>query len=130
MATACEKPVSLAFNQIRSVEDLQQKLDEAHNAGHRVMVDFYADWCTSCQEMEHYTFADPSVQSALSGIDLLQADVTQNTAEDQTLLKQWGLIGPPAILFFGSDKRERVAYRIVGFQYTGPFLDHLRQVFE
>ena len=130
MATACEKPVSLAFNQIRSVEDLQQKLDEAHNAGHRVMVDFYADWCTSCQEMEHYTFADPSVQSALSGIDLLQADVTQNTAADQALLKQWGLIGPPAILFFGSDKRERVAYRIVGFQYAGPFLDHLRQVFE
>lgn len=130
VAAACEKLASLAFTQIRSREELQQQLTEAHAKNQWIMLDFYADWCTSCQEMEHYTFADPRVQSALSGVVLLQADVTQNTATDQALLKQSGLIGPPAILFFGPDKQERVADRIVGFQHAGPFLDHLRQVFK
>ena len=130
VAAACEKPPSLAFNNIRSAEELQQKLTEAHAKGQWIMLDFYADWCASCQEMEHTTFSDPRVQSALSNAVLLQANVTQNTATDQTLLKQFGLIGPPAILFFGPDQQERVSYRIVGYRQAEQFLDHLRQVFE
>lgn len=130
VAVACEKPSALAFNKIQSLEDLHHKLTEAQAKGQWVMLDFYADWCTACQEMEHMTFGNPKVRSALSGMILLQADVTQNTIDDRVLLKQWRLIGPPAILFFGPDQQEREAFRVVGFQHAEAFLDHLKQVFQ
>ncbi len=130
VAVACEKQPSLAFNKVSSMNELQQKLAEAHAKRQWVMLDFYADWCASCQEMEHLTFSDPRVQSALSSAVLLQADVTQNTEADKTLLKQFGLLGPPATLFFGSDQEERVPYRVLGYIKAEPFLDHLRHVFE
>ncbi len=130
VAVACEKPPSLVFNKVSSTEEVQEKLVEAHGKGKWVMLDFYADWCAACQEMEHLTFSDPKVQSALSGAVLLQADITQNTEVDKALLKQFGLLGPPATLFFGPDQEERVPYRVVGYIKAEPFLDHLRQVFE
>ncbi len=128
VAAACEKPASLPFNKVQSIEDLHHKLVEAQAKGQWVMLDFYADWCTACQEMEHMTFSSPKVRSALTGTVLLQVDVTQNTTDDRTLLKQWGLIGPPAILFFSPDQQEREAFRVVGFQHAEPFIDHLKQV--
>ena len=85
------------------------------------MLDFYADWCISCKEMEKYTFSDPAVQAALSDYVLLQTDVTANDKEDQALLARYGLFGPPAILFFGPDGRENTPFRVVGFMNAEDF---------
>ena len=72
----------------------------AQAAGQPVMLDFYADWCVSCKEMERYTFTDAGVQAELARAVLLQADVTANDAEDQALLQHFGILGPPTIVFF------------------------------
>ncbi|MGZ8136605.1 MAG: protein-disulfide reductase DsbD [Methylococcaceae bacterium] len=127
-AVACEKP-GLSFQKISSIEELQQTLADAHSKGQAVMLDFYADWCTACQELEHYTFADPKVQAALSATVLVQVDVTQNLPVHQALLREFNLIGPPAILFFGPDKKERKPYRIVGYMEAEEFLMQLGRVF-
>ena len=111
------------------MEELQQNLAEAQAKNQWLMLDFYADWCASCQEMALYTFADPKVRAALSQVMLVQADVTQNSTADQALLKQFNLIGPPAILFFGPDQQERNAYRVVGYLKADKFLDIINQVF-
>ena len=118
----------LSFRLIKTVNDLNQVIAQA--GGRPVMLDFYADWCVSCKEMEKYTFSDPSVQAQLSNAILLQADVTANDDADQALLKQFRLIGPPAILFFGSDGLERPAYRVVGFMPAEQFSDHIGQAFQ
>ncbi len=117
----------LSFKRIKGLAQLQAEIAKASAAGKPVMLDFYADWCVSCKEMEKYTFADPAVQQALQGTLLLQADVTKNDAEDKALLKHFGLIGPPSILFFGPDGQERRAYRVVGFMPAEAFREHLRQ---
>jgi thiol:disulfide interchange protein DsbD len=111
------------------VAELQQNLADAHAKNQWVMLDFYADWCASCQEMALYTFADPKVRAALSQVVLLQADVTQNSPADQTLLRQFNLIGPPAILFIGPDQQERNAYRVVGYLKADKFMGIINQVF-
>jgi len=120
-AVACEAQPALPFQKIKSVDDLQKILDEAHAQGRWVMLDVYADWCTSCKEMELYTFSDPKVREALSPVVLVQADVTQNLQPDQALLKKFNLIGPPAILFFGPDRRERESYRVIGYMKAEKF---------
>ena len=89
------------------------------------MLDYYADWCVSCKELERYTFSDRGVQAALEDVLLLQADVTENDAADQALLEHFGLFGPPAILFFDRDARERPQFRIVGFMNASEFLAHV-----
>ncbi|MCK9396730.1 MAG: protein-disulfide reductase DsbD [Methylobacter sp.] len=127
-AMACEQ-TGLSFQKIGSVEELHRALVDAQTNGQAVMLDFYADWCVSCQEMEHYTFADPKVQAALSRAVLVQADVTQNLAIHQALLKKFDLIGPPAILFFGPDKKERKPYRVVGYMKAEEFLIRLDRAF-
>ncbi len=118
-----------AFRKIKSVQDLQRELAAASQQGRPVMLDFYADWCVSCKELEKYTFTDPTVVAALSAANtlLLQADVTANDAQDKELLRKFGLIGPPAILFFGTDKQERRNYRVIGFMDAETFRDHLKQ---
>src|SRR3569833_1607979 len=83
------------------------------------MLDFYADWCVSCKEMERDTFSDTKVQAALTDTVLLQADVTANDAEDQALLKHNKQNGPPTNIFFGHDGNERRPYRLVGFRGPG-----------
>ncbi|MFA6162029.1 MAG: protein-disulfide reductase DsbD [Methylobacter sp.] len=120
-AVACEEQPALPFQKIKSVDELQQILDEAHAQGRWVMLDVYADWCTSCKEMELYTFSDPKVREALSPVFLVQADVTQNLQADQALLKKFNLIGPPAILFFGPDRREHESYRVIGYMKAEKF---------
>jgi thiol:disulfide interchange protein DsbD len=115
----------MAFQPIETVNQLQQALARAKSRP--VMLDFYADWCVSCQELEKYTFSDPAVQTALVNTVLLQADVTDNNAEDQALLRHFGLVGPPAILFFGEDGIERRAYRLVGFVPADIFQRHIEK---
>ena len=120
----------LHFKRIKSLEDLQREVAAASAAGRPVMLDFYADWCVSCKELERYTFSDPAVHRALGDAVLLQADVTADDARDRALLQgHFGLPGPPAIIFYGRDGRERRAYRVVGFLDAEEFADHVRKAF-
>ncbi len=121
-------PSSLAFRKVKSLGELNREIAKALAAGQWVMLDLYADWCVSCQEMERYTFNDAKVRSALSQVVLLQADVTENSADDRALLKSFALIGPPATLFFGPDREERKAFRVVGYMDAEDFLGHLQKV--
>jgi thioredoxin:protein disulfide reductase len=122
------KPVpTLEFRAIRSVADLDREVTQAHAQGRSVLVDFSADWCTSCKEMERYTFTDPAVQAALSNTVLLRANVTQNDADDQALLHHFGIFGPPTIAFYGIDGRERGAYRVVGYMKADAFAARTRE---
>jgi thioredoxin:protein disulfide reductase len=111
----------LEFQPIHSVADLDRAVAAARAHDRGVMVDFSAAWCTSCKEMERYTFTDPGVQAALSGTTLLRADVTDNTADDQALLKHFGIFGPPTIAFYGPDGQERTRYRVVGYMKAQAF---------
>ena len=121
------KPVStLAFRPIHSVADLDREVTQARAQGHSVLVDFSADWCTSCKEMERYTFTDPAVQAALSNTVLLRANVTENDVDDQALLHHFGIFGPPTIAFYGTDGRERSAYRVVGYMKADDFAARTR----
>ena len=115
----------LQFQRIKTVTDFNQALQDSTAAGKPVMLDFYADWCTYCLKMEDYTFSDPRVQAALAGTTLLQADVTANDSEDLALLNHFKLFAPPAILFFGSDSKERRDYRMVGFMDAEEFRQHV-----
>ena len=87
------------------------------------MLDFYADWCVSCKEMERFTFADPRVHARLAQLQLLRADVTANNADDQALLKRFSLFGPPGIIFFDAHGKE--VLRVVGYQSAEKFLQSL-----
>ena len=111
----------LEFRPVKGVDGLTAELGPAAARGQVVMFDFYADWCVSCKEMERFTFRDPAVRAALSNVLLLQTDVTANDALDKALLAELGLFGPPAILFFGPDGRERRELRVVGFMNAGEF---------
>jgi len=110
------------FVRIDSVAELDAKLAAA---GKPVMLDFYADWCVSCKEMEHFTFSDPQVKKQLEGLLLLQVDVTANTAEHKALLKRFGLFGPPGIIFFDAQGREIQGLRVIGYQNSERFLKTL-----
>ena len=116
---------SLEFQRFKTAAELEQLLAAASAEGKFVMLDFYADWCITCIEMEEDTFTDPEVKRVLADVVLLQADVTRNDAEDQQLLERFQLFGPPAILFFGTDKRELLEYRLVGYVKPEQFLQHL-----
>jgi thioredoxin:protein disulfide reductase len=88
------------------------------------MLDFYADWCVTCKEMEKFTFTDPRVRAKLAGTLLLQVDVTANSDDDKALLKRFGLFGPPGIIFFGGDGKENGS-RVVGYQPADQFINLL-----
>lgn len=121
---ACEATLqpTLEFKKVSTVEDLLVHLENAKRLNKPVMLDFYAEWCTACVEMKRSTFADPSVHVALSDTVILQADVTQHTDADKALLKQFNLIGPPAILFFSPERNELSDYRIIGYVDAKDFL--------
>jgi thiol:disulfide interchange protein DsbD len=93
-----------------------------------VMLDFYADWCVSCKEMEKFTFADPAVAAKMKEFTLLQADVTANDDDDKALLKRFGLFGPPGIIFWNAAGSELVDLRVIGFQPADKFLPILERV--
>jgi thioredoxin:protein disulfide reductase len=112
---------ALAFRTIKSVDDLDRALAAASQAKQPAMLDFYADWCVSCKEMEKFTFSQPAVQNALAGFVLLKADVTANDDTDQALLKRFSLFGPPATIFF-AEGSERRALRLIGFEKAESFV--------
>ena len=116
----------LKFERIRSLAELNSRINQASANNQPVMLDFYADWCISCKEMEAYTFTDPKVKQNLANFVLLQVDVTKNSVDDKTLLTHFNLIGPPAILFFGIDKQEYSANRVIGYQDSDTFLSSIQ----
>jgi thiol:disulfide interchange protein DsbD len=126
-ALRAEAGESLAFRAIHTVADLDREVHAAAAAGRSVMLDFYADWCVSCKEMERYTFTDSQVKQSLASTVLLRADVTANNADDQALLKRFGIFGPPTIAFYGPDGQERSRYRVVGYMKAADFAAVLRQ---
>jgi len=107
------------FERVRTPEELDARLK---TAGKPAMLDFYAEWCVSCKEMERYTFSDPQVQARFAGMLLLQADVTANNADDKALLKRFRLFGPPGIIFFDRSGREIEGLRVVGYQPASDFV--------
>ncbi len=118
----------LIFKRVASLAALETEIQQASAKHQSVMLDFYADWCISCKEMEAYTFTDPKVKQALAGVLLLQADVTNNNADDLALLTTFNLIGPPAILFFGVEGKENTAHRVIGYQDAETFIKTLQRV--
>ncbi|MEZ5533860.1 MAG: protein-disulfide reductase DsbD [Steroidobacteraceae bacterium] len=111
----------LQFRTVKTVADLETEIAAARAAGRPLMLDFYADWCVSCKEMEKYTFGEPAVQAALARAVLLRADVTANDGDDQALLRHFGIFGPPTIAFYGADGLERRNFRVVGYMKAAEF---------
>jgi thioredoxin:protein disulfide reductase len=116
----------LPFRTVRSLADLERDVAQAQAQHRGVLLDFSADWCTSCKEMDRYTFTDPAVQSVLADVALLRADVTAGNADDRALLEHFGIIGPPTIAFYGPDGRERSEYRVVGYMKADAFAARAR----
>lgn len=115
----------LAFVPVKSVSDLDARLQAAR--GRPVMLDFWAEWCVSCKEMDRFTFSNAQVQARLKDAVLLRADVTANNADDQALLRRFSLFGPPGIVFFDTRGNE-LAYRVIGFEPPEQFLASLGRV--
>src|SRR5208282_6517848 len=113
-------PPGLQFSPIKDMTELNQRLAQAH--GQPVMLDFYADWCFTCKEMDRYTFSDPKVESKLKNVLLLRVDVTANTKADKALLKRYGMFGPPGILFFDAKGKELSNNRMMGYLDASQFL--------
>ncbi|WEF32515.1 protein-disulfide reductase DsbD [Pseudoduganella chitinolytica] len=117
---------SLVFKRIASIDELDNVL--ANTGGKTVMLDFYADWCVACKEMEKLTFVDPAVKVKLANTILIQADVTANSAADKALLKRFNLFGPPGIIFFNRNGQEIPDSRVIGFQDAREFTASLQKL--
>jgi thioredoxin:protein disulfide reductase len=123
-AEAQQVSTALQFSRIKSIAELDQRITLAR--GKSVMLDFYADWCISCKEMERFTLSDPKVQAKLNNTLLLQADVTANNDDDKALFQRFELFGPPAILFFDAQGHELSDQRVTGYQDPVQFLRSLQ----
>jgi thiol:disulfide interchange protein DsbD len=119
------KAKALDYHVVGSVAALQTQLAQAAQSGRPVMVDFRADWCTACLEMEHTTFRQSAVRQALARLELVKVDVTANTAADRQLLKHFGLYGPPAYLFFSASGQPLRRQNVVGYLAASEFLPHV-----
>ena len=113
------------FLRVKTVTEVEHKLDAAKAAGKPALLDFYADWCVSCKEMEKFVFAKPEVQAALANFVLLQADVTANDDADQALMKHYNIVAPPDTLFFGADGAEKHELQLTGPESADKFLERL-----
>jgi thiol:disulfide interchange protein DsbD len=120
----------MTFIKIKTTDDFERELAAANRAGHTVMLDFYADWCTYCKQFDDYVFSEPKVQQALSNTVLLQADITHDDAQDVALKNHVKVITAPAILFFGTDGKESRANRVLGFMKADRFLEHVNKSFQ
>jgi len=117
------------FVRIRSSAELDAALKENASGERRpVMLDFYADWCVSCKEMERFTFTDERVKARFGQMLLLQIDVTANNADDRAMLKRFNLFGPPGIMFFDADGRELAQRRVIGYQDADRFISTLQNL--
>jgi thioredoxin:protein disulfide reductase len=116
---------TVTYVRVTSPGELDQAIAAA--AGKPVMLDFYADWCVSCKEMERYTFSDTEVRKRLADLVKVQADVTANTPDQQALLQRFRLFGPPGIIFFDREGREIQGLRVIGFQPADRFVRVLDQ---
>jgi thiol:disulfide interchange protein DsbD len=114
------------FERVATLEALGARIAAAK--GTPVMLDFYADWCVSCKEMERFTFSDEQVKARMAQLVLLKADVTANNDADKALLRRFSLFGPPGIIFFDRDGREVKRLRVIGFTPVGRFAPVLDQV--
>jgi thiol:disulfide interchange protein DsbD len=125
-SSRAEAASALPFERVKNVAELDARIARAN--GKTVLLDFYADWCVSCKEMERYTFSDDKVRAKLKSAVLLQVDVTANNDEDKALLKRFELFGPPAILFFDAQGHEQSGNRVNGYQDAAQFLQSLQYV--
>jgi thioredoxin:protein disulfide reductase len=116
---------ALPFHKVKSVADADRELAAAQSAHKPAMLDFYADWCVSCKEMEKFTFSRPEVQAALAGFVLLQADVTANDDADQALMRHYGIVAPPDTLFFATDGAQRHALQLTGPEDADKFVQRI-----
>lgn len=116
----------LVFQRVNNLKELNALIASANQKNKPVLVDFYADWCITCKEMELLTFNNPKVAEVLTSYQLIQMDVTKNTLEHQQVLKQYGLFGPPAILLIDVDGQEQASKRVIGFMNAERFLERLR----
>jgi thiol:disulfide interchange protein DsbD len=119
-----ETSTALHFARVKNIAELDARIAQA--GGKTVMLDFYADWCVSCKEMERNTFSDAKVQAKLLNTLLLQADVTANSENDKALLARYQLFGPPAILFFDKQGKELTDFRVTGYQDAAQFQQSLQ----
>lgn len=115
------------YQGVESLDGLQMALANAARQGQPVMVDFYADWCTSCLEMEHTTLRNPEVRSALAHFRLLKVDVTEDTPGNRVLMKHYGLYGPPAYIFYNAQGQHIKGDTVVGYEKVAPFIRHLQR---
>ena len=115
----------LPFQDIENIAQLDAALADAKSRKQPVMLDFTAEWCVSCKEMEEYTFSDAAVADALSSYLLLRADVTENDEDDSALMKRFGIFGPPTIAFYNREGVETRGLRLVGFVPAQEFIDHV-----
>jgi thiol:disulfide interchange protein DsbD len=120
VAMAAEQK-GLAFEMVKDVAELDARLAAAKADGRAVMLDFYADWCVSCKEMESFTFSDPRVQARLADVVLLKADVTANSDADKALLKRFNLFGPPGLIFWNSAGAQS-DFKVIGYEKAAKFL--------
>ena len=116
----------LVFERVSTSAQLTAALKSASASSQPVLLDFYADWCVTCKEMELLTFSDQEVAKVLKTYRLIQIDMTKNTADHQAILKQYGLFGPPAILFFDEQGQEKSSKRVIGFMKADRFLERLK----
>jgi thiol:disulfide interchange protein DsbD len=111
---------------VTSIAELDVLLDK--HKGKKIMLDFYADWCTACKELEEVTFSNESVKNKMDEYILIQADVTENKKEQKELSNKYGVFGPPAILFFDENSKVIKSKTIIGFVEPGEFLTHLNKI--
>ena len=127
-ATVAVLPQGPRFETVKSTAELDRRVAAAATEGRPVLLDFYADWCVSCKEMERFTYSDAKVAGRMREFVLLKADVTANDADDRELLKRFRLFGPPGIVFFGRDGKHLAEASVIGFQDADRFFASLNAV--
>jgi thioredoxin:protein disulfide reductase len=127
-STVAASNPSLVFKRVKSIDDVDRELSAAKAANKPVMLDFYADWCVSCKEMEKFTFTKPEVHSAVASFVLLQADVTANDDTDQALMKKYGIVAPPDTLFFAANGEEKHDLQLTGPEDADKFVQRVESV--
>ncbi|MEA1983149.1 MAG: thioredoxin fold domain-containing protein, partial [Campylobacterota bacterium] len=123
---ALSQKSELDFVVVNSIAELDALLEK--NKGKKIMLDFSAEWCVACKELEEITFADARVQAKLDEYILIRADVTANSADEKALMKKYGVFGPPALIFFDENIEVKSAKTIIGFIEPEKFLTHLENI--